>query len=266
MVAYVTALSSLPVPQIWSGLFLVSVLLTGVDAQMIPIDMIMQVIGDLFPHARTGFRIYALAALSAAIFILSLLTCTGGGAYVFLWVDWYGGTWVGPIVAFIEILVTAWIYGMDRFDEDVYMMIGRRVPAVLRVGIAFVSPIIVLIIFFTSIVEYVPPRYGSYSYPTITRVLGWLMVTLTMLPIFIHAALVLRQAEGSLAKRIKTLLKPLETWGPCEEDKRNYFEDSKTKYKNRTFKDLLLYNALGKYPLDSEMMQASSQEMFCLRS
>lgn len=25
--------------------------------------------------------------------------------------DWYGGAWIGPIVAFLEIIVVAWIYG-----------------------------------------------------------------------------------------------------------------------------------------------------------
>ncbi|XP_053374952.1 sodium- and chloride-dependent neutral and basic amino acid transporter B(0+)-like [Mercenaria mercenaria] len=111
IVAYITALTSFPVPQLWTSLFLMSVLLTGVDSQLIPFDMIMQLIGDLFPRAKSGSRIYALIGVSLVIFLPSLLLCTGAGAYIFLWIDWYGGAWVGPIVAFVEIVAIAWIYG-----------------------------------------------------------------------------------------------------------------------------------------------------------
>ncbi|KAL4223341.1 hypothetical protein ACF0H5_016812 [Mactra antiquata] len=111
MVAYITALASLPFPQIWSGFFLISTILTGIDSQLIPLDMIIQLFGDLFPRFKFGSRVYVLCAVSVIIMLLSLTTCTGGGAFLFLWNDWYSGAWIGPIVAFIEVTVVAWIYG-----------------------------------------------------------------------------------------------------------------------------------------------------------
>ncbi|XP_053376578.1 sodium- and chloride-dependent glycine transporter 2-like [Mercenaria mercenaria] len=145
IVAYITALSSLPFPQIWTVCFLAAIILTGIDGQLVPMDMLMQLIGDLFPRVHRGFRIHALIIIAVIFFLCSLPTCTGAGAYIFLWMDWYNGAWIGPIVAYIQLMVVAWIYGMDRFNDDVYMMIGRPIPGVLRFLTAFVTPFIVLV-------------------------------------------------------------------------------------------------------------------------
>ncbi|XP_045209183.2 sodium- and chloride-dependent glycine transporter 2-like [Mercenaria mercenaria] len=200
MVAYVTALSSFPVPQLWSVLFLVSILFTGIDGQLLALEMIMQCIGDVFHRVKTGYRIKTLIVVSSFMFLLSLPTCTGSGGYLFLWLDWYNGAWFGPIVAFVELFVVAWIYGLDRFNDDIYLMIGKRIPGILRIGLAFVSPIVVAVIFFTSLVEYVPPKYGSYSYPTLARILGWLLVVAVMTPIIGQAVYIVRQRDGPLCR------------------------------------------------------------------
>ncbi|XP_060555847.1 sodium- and chloride-dependent glycine transporter 1-like isoform X2 [Ruditapes philippinarum] len=261
MVAYITALTSFPLPQLWTSLFLISILLTGVDSQLIPLDMIMQLIGDLYPRARAGSRLYVLIGVSLVLFLVSLLLCNGAGAYIFLWNDWYGGAWVGPIVAFIEVVVVAWIYGMDRFNSDVIMMIGRPIPALLRVGTAFVSPIIIAVIFCTSIVEYIPPKYGSYSYPTAARILGWLIVALIMMPILTQALYILRKPGSSIVKKMKHYMKPLDTWGPCDVDKEEEFHEKKFKYNERTFRDLLYFNFFGDYPSNSAMCNILNQEL-----
>lgn len=54
------------------------------------------------------------------------------------------------------------------------------------------------VIFFTSIVEYLPPKYGSYTYPTAARALGWLLVAVIMLPIFTQAVYILRKPGQTL--------------------------------------------------------------------
>jgi len=41
------------------------------------------------------------------------ITSLQAGAYIFLWIDWYNGAWIGPVVAFIELVVVAWVYGKN---------------------------------------------------------------------------------------------------------------------------------------------------------
>ncbi|XP_045173767.2 sodium-dependent proline transporter-like [Mercenaria mercenaria] len=265
IVAYITALSSLPIPQLWAGLFLISMYLTGVESQLIPLEMIMQFIGDLYPRMKPGTRLIAIFVVSLTLYVLSLPTCTGGGGYQFLWTDWYSGAWIGPIVAVVEVVVVAWIYGLDRLNEDVNMMIGRRIPAILRIALAVVSPAVITVIFFTSLVEYVPPRYGSYSYPTLARILGWLLVAIIMMPIVGQAVYSVRQAEGPFIKKIKYLTEPTESWGPNDEEKMAEYQEKKSKYNSRTFKDLFYFNMFGSYPSSSAMHRVSTQELEWLK-
>ncbi|KAH3885125.1 hypothetical protein DPMN_009115 [Dreissena polymorpha] len=244
VVSYITALSSLPVPQLWTVLFVTAILLTGIDGQLIPMDMMMQLIGDLWPGAR---RIPTLVATGVVFFIASIPTCSGAGAYIFLWVDWYSGAWVGPIVSIIELVTVAWIYGMDRFEEDIRMMIGRGIPAPLRFLTAFLSPVFVLVIFLTSCVEYVAPSYGDYHFPALARGLGWVSVVLVILPIPFLAAWTVNRAKGStLLKKFQTSLRPVGGWGPCERHLQTLYNIIHKRYEHRTLFDLLKYNLSGR--------------------
>ncbi|XP_060553137.1 sodium- and chloride-dependent glycine transporter 1-like [Ruditapes philippinarum] len=263
IVAYITALSSLPFTQIWSVCFLAAIILTGIN--LVPMDMIMQLIGDVFPRVRRGFRFHALVVTTIIFFLFSLPTCTGAGVYIFLWTDWYNGAWIGPIVAFIQLVVVAWVYGMDRFSDDVHMMIGRPIPGLLRFLTAFITPLIVLIIFLVSCVKYVPPSYGSYTYSSTARVMGWLSVAIVMSPMVVQGLYTVNTSkEASYWKKLKQHLRPVESWGPCEEEFQGQFHSNKAKYRNRSWKDLIYYNMFGKYPAPCPISTNKNQELDCL--
>jgi hypothetical protein len=44
------------------------------------------------------------------------------------------------------MIVLVFVLGMDRFSDDVHMMIGRPIPGLLRFLTAFITPLIVLVI------------------------------------------------------------------------------------------------------------------------
>ncbi|WAR03393.1 SC6A5-like protein [Mya arenaria] len=265
--------------------------------EMIPIEMMVQLIGDLFPRLKAGFRIPTLIVITAAMFVLSFPTCTGdlflylpnqntdvhylcvmlptediflfctqAGAYIFLLVDWYAGSWTGPIVALIEVIAVAWVYGLDRFSEDVQLMLGRPLHAVYRLLLAFVSPSIVLVIFFMSCVKYVPPNYGSYKYPGYAQAIGWGMVVIIVAPIFGYAVLNIYRAKGTLTQRISSLCRPTDTWGPCGDGMDCNYRNNRIKYSERTFWDLFYFNVFGRYPNNSAMKLLLEHELTVLRS
>ncbi|WAR03432.1 hypothetical protein MAR_009990 [Mya arenaria] len=45
--------------------------------EMIPIEMMIQLIGYLFPRLKAGFRIPTLIVITVAMFVLTLPKCTG---------------------------------------------------------------------------------------------------------------------------------------------------------------------------------------------
>ncbi|XP_052801914.1 sodium- and chloride-dependent glycine transporter 2-like isoform X2 [Mya arenaria] len=266
LVSYITALSTLPLPQLWTFLFILSGVLSGMEAQMIPIEMVIQLIGDLFPRLKAGFRIPTLIGITVVMFFLSLPTCTGAGAYLFLLVDWYAGTWTGTIVALFEVISISWVYGLDRFSEDIHVMLGRPLHAVFRWLLAFISPATVLVIFFMSCVEYVPPNYGSYHYPGYAQAIGWGMVVIAVVPVFGYAVLNIYRAKGTVTQRISSLCRPTDTWGPCGDGMDCNYRKNKIKYSERTFWDLFYFNVFGRYPKKSAMKLMLEHELAVLRS
>lgn len=46
--------------------------------------------------------------------------------------------------------------------------------------------------------EYVPPKYGSYVYPTSARIIGWVVVAIITTPMLIQAFYTLAQDDGPL--------------------------------------------------------------------
>ncbi|WAR03430.1 S6A14-like protein [Mya arenaria] len=230
LVSYITALSTLPLPQLWTFLFILSGVLSGMEAQMIPIEMVIQLIGDLFPRLKAGFRIPTLIGITVVMFFLSLPTCTGAGAYLFLLVDWYAGTWTGTIVALFEVISISWV------------------------------------IFFMSCVEYVPPNYGSYHYPGYAQAIGWGMVVIAVVPVFGYAVLNIYRAKGTVTQRISSLCRPTDTWGPCGDGMDCNYRKNKIKYSERTFWDLFYFNVFGRYPKKSAMKLMLEHELAVLRS
>lgn len=59
----------------WTSVFLMKN--STLDFQLVPMDMLMQLLGDLFPKLKVGSRIPALVVVGIVFFLSSLPTCTG---------------------------------------------------------------------------------------------------------------------------------------------------------------------------------------------
>ncbi|XP_063399274.1 sodium- and chloride-dependent glycine transporter 1-like [Mytilus trossulus] len=229
-IAYPEALANLPGQNVWSCLFFVMLLTVGLDSQFAVCESIVVVFTDSFQSLRRR-RILFTIAFCAFSFLLGIIFCTQGGIYIFQLVDWYVAAFSLPIFGFIECIIFGWIYGADRFSNDVYLMIGRKVPAFFRICIGFITPIILLGLIVSSFVAYRPPTYGSYTYPESAVAFGTIISVTPIVPIFVFAFIAVKNAEGqSIKEKIKSSLRPSTTWKPvCHEYQEEYLytEDSK---------------------------------------
>ena len=65
--------------------------------------------------------------LTYILLIFNLFQVTRGGMYVFQLADTYGASGLCLLwVAFFETVVIAWIYGKDKFYEDLNHMFGHK--------------------------------------------------------------------------------------------------------------------------------------------
>uniref|UniRef100_A0A8C6LLT0 Transporter n=1 Tax=Nothobranchius furzeri TaxID=105023 RepID=A0A8C6LLT0_NOTFU len=177
-IAYPKAVSLMPVAPLWAALFFFMLLLLGLDS-------------------RTTLSSPSLQ----------------GGMYVFQLFDYYSASGMTLLwQSFWECIVVAWVYGADRFMDDVARMIGYRPFPWMKWCWSFITPCVCLGIFLFHLVNYKPLTYNNvYTYPWWGEVIGWCLALSSMLCIPVSILYKLFRAKGTFRERWAHLTSPV--WG-----------------------------------------------------
>ncbi|XP_026704536.1 sodium- and chloride-dependent neutral and basic amino acid transporter B(0+) isoform X1 [Athene cunicularia] len=216
-VAYPEALSKLPVSPLWSFLFFFMLLLLGLDSQFATIETLTTTIQDIYPKAMKKLRIPITLAVCILLFLLGLTCVTQAGIYWVNLIDHFCAGWGILIAAVLEIIGIIYIYGGNRFIEDIEMMIGKKSRLFWlwwRICWFFITPVLLMAILIWSLVTFSPPTYGSVLYPAWGTAVGWCMIIFCVIWIPVVAILKIVKAEGNLCQRIVSCCRPAANWGP----------------------------------------------------
>lgn len=112
--------------------------------------------------------------------------------------DKYAANWSVLLIAISECILVAWVYGANRFLDDVQQMIGPR-GRLWRFFWTWmwkvITPAALFFILCFNWVEYEPLRYGTYIYPKWADVLGWVI---SMLPVLVIVGLAVVSCDAFL--------------------------------------------------------------------
>ncbi|XP_019647388.1 PREDICTED: sodium- and chloride-dependent glycine transporter 2-like [Branchiostoma belcheri] len=214
-VAYPAALARLPISPLWSSLFFVMLLTLGLDSQFAVLEALVTGIVDEFPRRLRSKKMFIVLGVCSIGFLLGLPLVTQGGFYLLQLMDNYSGTFSLLIVAIVECLVVGWVYGCDRFLDDIAMMVGSRPCLWWKVCWKALTPLSLLFILIFQFTVYSPTKYGDYTYPFWSEVLGWCMVGVSVLMLPAVALYKVCCARGTLFERVSFLVEPSWDWGPA---------------------------------------------------
>uniref|UniRef100_A0AAQ5X8Q4 Transporter n=1 Tax=Amphiprion ocellaris TaxID=80972 RepID=A0AAQ5X8Q4_AMPOC len=145
-IVFTEAITKMPLSPLWSVLFFIMLFCLGLSSMFGSIEGILVSVQDLkvFPktlpkEAITGV-ICALCCLVGLIFVL------GSGNYWLSLFDTYGASIALLVVAFCEMISVVYIYGIDRFNNDIKFMIGHRPNFFWKASWRVISPLIVFLI------------------------------------------------------------------------------------------------------------------------
>ncbi|XP_076316035.1 sodium- and chloride-dependent glycine transporter 1-like isoform X1 [Tachypleus tridentatus] len=215
-IAYPEAVARLPVSPLWSFLFFFMLMTLGMGTQFTLIETVVTTIVDTCPHRLRRNKHYILALCCIIMFLLGLVICTEGGMYVLQLLDNYCASFSALFIGVIEVLVVGWLYGIERFLDDVKVMIGRY-PfhyQYWRIMWKFLTPLSIVAVLIFSWADIHPTKYGSYVYPEWATGVGWALSMFSVSAIPLVACIKICKADGPIKKRMKTLLQPTEDWGP----------------------------------------------------
>merc|ERR1719402_1322398 len=93
-------------------------------------------------------------------FLVGVIYTTPGGQYILQLFDFFAGSFVIMILMVFEITGIMWIYGMNRWCNDVEFMTGRRPGLYWKFCWGYFIPILLLVVLMYSFAVWEPLVYG----------------------------------------------------------------------------------------------------------
>ncbi|XP_046365633.2 sodium-dependent proline transporter-like [Haliotis rufescens] len=217
-VTYPEALAQLPLPQLWSFVFFLMLLMVGLDSQFLSMEVVVTALVDEYPR-QLGKRRWLVTGVCCLIaFLLGIVFCTQGGPYMFQLLDWYSASLAPMVFCLLECVAVGWIYGIKQMSRDVEMMTGKALSPPLKILLVFVTPATLMVAFIFTLLRYQPPTYGKYEFPSYASKIGWFLAVLPLLPIPVYMVIAVRKhmATNSLKKSVHLAMSPDDDWGPAE--------------------------------------------------
>ncbi|XP_035825223.1 sodium- and chloride-dependent neutral and basic amino acid transporter B(0+) [Aplysia californica] len=225
-VVYPEAISYLPVPQLWGVLFFLMLFTLGLDSQFVFCETFLTTVTDVFPWLMKRRQFLFKILFFTVLFVISLPFATevnqlhvkssAGGMYLFQLVDWYFAAYVVIVDSILELFVVSWIYGAERFYDDIQLMLGYRPPYIFAIFWRFLTPLFLMTVLVNTLRTYGPPVYKDYHYSQTEVAIGWCLATVSFLPVPIFALYMLVKTPGSFIQRLKITCRPSRQWVPAE--------------------------------------------------
>ncbi|XP_017161340.1 sodium- and chloride-dependent creatine transporter 1 isoform X2 [Poecilia reticulata] len=215
-IAYPKAVTLMPLAPLWAALFFFMLLVLGLDSQFVGVEGLITGLMDMLPpkSALASLRREVVAAICCIVcFLIDLSMVTEGGMYVFQIFDYYSASGITLLwQAFWECVVIAWVYGADRFMDDVARMIGYQPLPYMKWCWSYITPFVCVAVFLFHVVNYQPLTYNTvYTYPVWGEALGWALALSSMLCIPLTVLYKLLRCKGPLRERWQNLTTPI--WG-----------------------------------------------------
>uniref|UniRef100_A0A8C3A4Y8 Transporter n=1 Tax=Cyclopterus lumpus TaxID=8103 RepID=A0A8C3A4Y8_CYCLU len=222
-IAYPRAVAMMPFPQIWAIFFFIMVILLGLDSEFVGLEALVTTISDTNPSFfHVGHRRkLLLLAISVVSFFIGLVMVTDGGLYIFQLFDYYACSGMTLLLfAILQSGCVGWIYGADRFYDNIEDMIGYKPLPLIKYCLKYVTPVICMGTFIFSLVKYTPLKFNNtIEYPWWGYALGWWFTLSSTLSVPIVMLYNVSTTPGTLRQRISILCTPAEDLPLNQKDK-----------------------------------------------
>nr|XP_022345993.1 sodium- and chloride-dependent creatine transporter 1-like isoform X2 [Crassostrea virginica] len=211
-IVYPKAVTLMPLPQLWSILFFFMLFLIGIDSQFVQVESALTHVSDIFPRqlSKTKIRMILTAVACILWFLMSLSMVTRGGMYVFQLYDYYSTSGMVMLwVCFWECIVIGWIFGSEKFNDAIELMIGYRINKWFHFCWKYITPLVTTGIFLFQVVGFKPLKYNNvYEYPPWAQAIGLMLALVSMICIPIFIGIKLLAMNGTFKERLKKAIIP----------------------------------------------------------
>lgn len=146
-IVFTEAITKMPISPLWSVLFFIMLFCLGLSSMFGNIEGVLVPLQDLkvFPKSWPKEVITGSICLSSCL--IAIIFVMRSGDYWLAVFDSYAGSIPLLIIAFCEMFSVVYIYGIDRFNNDIKFMIGHKPNIFWQATWRVISPVIMLAIF-----------------------------------------------------------------------------------------------------------------------
>ncbi|XP_059205536.1 sodium-dependent neutral amino acid transporter B(0)AT1-like [Centropristis striata] len=145
-IVFTEAITKMPGSPVWSVLFFVMLLCLGISTLFGNIEGVVVPLKDLNMLPKKWPQEALTGVTCAVAFIICLLFAQNSGIYWVTLFDNFAGSVPLLVIGLVEMIAVVYIYGIDRFNEDLEFMVGHKPGIFWQVSWRVVSPLIVLVI------------------------------------------------------------------------------------------------------------------------
>ncbi|XP_031549325.1 sodium- and chloride-dependent GABA transporter 2-like isoform X2 [Actinia tenebrosa] len=157
------AMLLMDVSPLWAILFFFMLILLGIDSEFGTLEAAIGPIIDLklFPKVRKEFLTLIIAVI---LFLFGISMVSGPGFYIFQIFDDYSVTIPLLVIALFQCIGVAWVYGNNRFADDIEFMTGKRPWVGWMICWKYISPIALFVVLVALVAQQAqkPPTYSKF--------------------------------------------------------------------------------------------------------
>ncbi|KAG8009095.1 Sodium-dependent neutral amino acid transporter B(0)AT2 [Nibea albiflora] len=188
-IAFTEAMSLLPGSPFWSALFFLMLLNLGLSTMFGTMEGILAPLTDRFKTlAKNKTKLTIFSCIVG--FVIGLLFTQRCGNYFVMMFDDYSATLPLIIVVVFETFSVSWLYGADRFLDDIEAMLGWRPHVIYKYLWKYICLLAMLGLLGATIIRMLitPPTYMSWNQEMASEVKleypGWALAVLALLIVF----------------------------------------------------------------------------------
>ncbi|KAJ4928390.1 hypothetical protein JOQ06_016182 [Pogonophryne albipinna] len=145
-IVFTEAITQMPGSPAWSVLFFVMLLCLGISTLFGNIEGVVVPLKDLNIIPKNWPQEAVTGVTCFVGFIICLLFAQNSGIYWVTLFDNFAGSVPLLTIGLFEMISIVYIYGIDRFNEDLKFMVGHKPNIFWQISWRFVSPLVVLVI------------------------------------------------------------------------------------------------------------------------
>ncbi|XP_017209333.1 solute carrier family 6 member 16b isoform X1 [Danio rerio] len=239
-IAFTEAMTLFPGSPFWSALFFLMLLNLGLSTMFGTMAGILTPLTDTFKTLRNHKLIFTICSCTVG-FLIGLVFTQRCGNYFVTMFDDYSATLPLIIVVIFQTISVSWVYGADRFLEDLKQMLNRPIPVIYKYLWKFVCPIAMLGLLGASLLKMIlkRPEYSAWNrekaskedlpYPDWALAVLIILIIIASLPVpigYIHSLLLERLGQSPADTEARYTpcattdadLTPLSTLPPSRDD------------------------------------------------